>query len=572
MLFSSFVGAALLSAGTYGQSSTYSQPGVPTGTPVPGNYTGPLRPRVHFSPPQGFMNDPNGLFVDAEGLYHYYYQYNPTDTIAGNQHWGHATSRDLYRWDNQQIAIFPDNATQGIFSGSAVIDMNNTSGFFPNQTNGVVAIYTLNTPFLQTQDIAYSHDNGYTFVKYSGNPVLDIGSKNFRDPKVIWHAPTQKWIMIVSYVREFTVGIFTSANLKNWTAASNFSGHGVTGNQWECPNMVEIPMEDSNKTMYLLYVSINPGAPLGGSIGQYFPGSFNGSHFTSVDSRTRIADFGKDNYAAQFFYGIPGSQPQISIGWASNWQYTSLVPSGPLEGWQSAATLPRTNYLKNMTRLGYTLVSLPHNISAVANITRPLVSNSSLGNGTMMTPFGSDIIPSNSIYFELNATGLNQSTGGGLTALSSLNFTLLSSASGESVFGGQFLSGDAAFFLNRGNTRYTNPFFTNAFSQGTITDGNRDLTLAAVLDRSVFEIFLTGGETSAAISVFPEYPFDTLIVKAAGLNAGAKVSVAVWGLEDTWAGLATNGTVLGNVTASANGTQMARRSAEGADWRFGEWR
>ncbi|KAK3061799.1 hypothetical protein LTS18_005406 [Coniosporium uncinatum] len=145
-----------------------------------------------------------------------YSQDNPTALHAGNQHWGHATSRDLYEWENQPIAIFADPPEGQVFSGSAVIDVNNTSGFFPNQANGVVAIYTLNniTSTEQTQDLAYSHDGGYTFTKYSGNPVLSVNSSQFRDPKVIWHAEMQNWVMVVAFSQESVIGIYTSPNLR----------------------------------------------------------------------------------------------------------------------------------------------------------------------------------------------------------------------------------------------------------------------------------------------------------------------------------------------------------------------
>ena len=241
----------------------------------------------------------------------------------------------MYHWENQQIAIYATADAQ-IFSGSAVVDLNNTSGFFPNQTNGVVAIYTLNTAEEQVQDIAYSHDGGYTFIKYADNPVLTsgTGSNQFRDPKVIRFGDS--WVMVVSYAQEFVIGIFTSPDLKNWTHGSNFSHHGLLGLQYECPNLVQMPVAGSNKSMYVLAISINPGAPLGGSITQYFPGSFNGTHFTPVDDAARIADFSKDNYAGQFFYGLPETEEQVFIAWASNWEYSQAVPTGDKEGWRSS--------------------------------------------------------------------------------------------------------------------------------------------------------------------------------------------------------------------------------------------
>lgn len=190
MLLTSFCFIALLAVkDVLAQNSTsvYVESNVPTGTPVAGDYAGVLRPQVHYSPPQGFMNDPNSMFVDADGLFHLYYQYDPTATVAGNVHQGHATSKDGYHWVNQPIALFPPNATSQVFTGSAVIDVNNTSGFFPTQDNGVVALFTLldETTSIQNQNIAYSTDGGYTFTYFAGNPIIDLRSTAFRDPKVV---------------------------------------------------------------------------------------------------------------------------------------------------------------------------------------------------------------------------------------------------------------------------------------------------------------------------------------------------------------------------------------------------
>ncbi|KAF2195822.1 glycoside hydrolase family 32 protein [Zopfia rhizophila CBS 207.26] len=530
---------------TSSATSTYSQSDVPTGTPLPGNYVGPLRPQVHFSPPQGFMNDPNGMFLDADGLYHLYYQYNPTDVVAGNQHWGHATSRDLYYWTNQQIALFPGGPNEGIFSGSAVVDVNNTSGFFPNQTNGVVAIYTLNTPERQTQDIAYSYDGGYTFIKYENNPVIPSNSTQFRDPKVFWHAPTEHWVMVIAYCVDFEIGIFTSPNLIDWTPTSNFTRHGTLGLQYECPNLVEMPMDGSNSTMWLLWISINPGAPLGGSITEYFPGTFNGTHFAAVDAATRLTDFAKDNYAGQFFGGIPGGQNQISINWASNWQYTNVVPTGD-EGWRSVMSLPRENYLTNLTRIGYALISKPYNISRV--VESELAYNSSLGNGTVFVDYSS--VPSGALYFEANVTGLADSS----SVDGSVNFTFTSSSTGESISGGTFLaSGD--IWLNRGNTRWENPYFTDKFSATGLYDGAGAWRISGVVDRSIVEVFLNDGELSASSVFFPSAPLDQMVLSVKGINEITTTSVGVWALSSSWLEQGgVNGTVVGNITERGNPT------------------
>jgi beta-fructofuranosidase len=413
-----------------------------------------------------------------------------------------------------------------------------------------VAIYTLNTPKEQTQNLAISYDSGYTFEKYSGNPVLSSNSTQFRDPKVIYHSPTSKWVMIVAYAQEFAIGIFTSDNLVNWTAQSNFSYHGLLGFQYECPNMVEMPMENSTEPMWLMYISINPGAPLGGSIGQYFPGQFNGTHFEAVDGAARIADFGKDNYAGQFFYGIPGNEPQISIAWASNWEYSQTVPTGPIEGWRSSMSLPRRNYLKNITRVGYDLISYPYDLSPVIGPKAVLDSTDNLGNGSILLDFST--VYSRTIYFEVNITNIpaDNTTG-------TLNYTFLSSATGESFTGGQYFYNDNPFWLDRHLVRgFDNPFFTDRFSTNLpYNPQTSSFSMAGLLDRSIFEVFANGGERSATITLFPEQPFDTMILRTGGLNPGVSVSAKVWGLDSAWAQYEDeNGTVKGNVTSSGNST------------------
>jgi beta-fructofuranosidase len=279
----------------------------------------------------------------------------------------------------------------------------------------------------QQQAISYSFDGGYTFTSYEGNPVIPSTSSQFRDPKVIWYK--DHWVLVLAYAQDFTVGFFTSPDLKNWTHASNFSHYGLLGLQYECPNLVEMPIDGTEDTMYVLQISINPGAPLGGSISQYFPGYFNGTTFEAVDGVARINDFGKDNYAAQFFYGVPAGSDAVSIGWASNWQYSQIVPTGPREGWRSSMSLPRRNYLTNITRVGWDMVSLPYDISPVLGDV--LASNSSLGNGTIFVDYSA--VESNALYFAVNVTGINTTT---ISGSATLNFTFRSPVSNEYLQGG----------------------------------------------------------------------------------------------------------------------------------------
>lgn len=469
---------------------------------------------------------------------------NPTGIVAGNQHWGHATSQDLYHWINQPIALGPSAPGDGIFSGSAVIDVNNTSGFFPNQTNGVVAIYTLNTATAQTQEIAYSLDDGYTFIKYAQNPVLDINSTQFRDPKVIWHVPTEQWVMVIAYAQDFVIGIYTSPDLKSWEHASNFSHWGLLGLQYECPNMVAMPFEGSDEPVWLMAISINPGAPLGGSTMQYFPGEFNGTHFIPLDHAARIADFAKDNYAGQFFYGLgdEGEQEQIWMGWASNWEYTNQVPTGELEGWRSSMTVPRRSYIKNTTRIGYNLVSRPYNLEAVYNTT---LLNQTGSNGTWAVDYS--CADSGALYMRVNVSGIP--TDG--TSTGTMNFTLRSSGSNESLSGGYQFSGDNNFWLNRGKSSrsFDNVFFTNSFSVGLPINPDGVFLMEGIVDRSILEMFLNEGERSATSVFFPEDRMDGLSIVIDGINEAAGVEIVVRGLKSAWAAEESiDGYVTGNMT------------------------
>lgn len=546
---------AAVSASGQGMS-TYVNPAVSTGTPIPGNYTGALRPQVHFSPPQHFMNDPNGMFVDANGTWHLYYQYNPTGDVAGNQHWGHATSSDLYHWQNQPIALFPPEELVYVFSGSAVVDANNTSGFFPDQDNGVVAIFTLARYYEdgsagpQVQAIAYSHDGGYTFQYYDGNPVINSTSSQFRDPKVIWYE--DHWAMVVSYAQEFVIGIYTSPDLKNWTHASNFSHHGLLGSQYECPNLVKLPVRDTTSgtvvdEAYVMAISVQPGAPLGGSVTQYFPGTFNGTHFSVFDGATRLTDFAKDNYAAQFFYGVPSGSDAVNLGWASNWQYAQVVPTGDREGWRSSMTLPRRNYLTNATRIGWVMANELVDLTPVLGT--PMNTSRFEGNGSVLVDY-KDVL-SGALYVDVNVTGLTAST---ITGSSTLNVSFASPLSGEILRSGFFFGGDQPYFVDRGLIRgFDNIFFTDKFSVADVwntTSGS--WRVQVVVDRSILEVFVDGGVHTATVLYFPNEPLTLMNLATADLPAGVEVSVAVWSLNSAWTEYENEqGTVVGNITDSA---------------------
>ncbi len=275
------------------------------------------------------MNDPNGLLY-YKGEYHLFFQHNPKENIWGNMSWGHAVSSDLYSWEELPVAI-PCTDDVGIFSGSAVIDYENTSGFGSKENPAMVAIYTehKNDKSSQTQCLAFSLDQGRTFTKYEGNPVLDLQTPDFRDPKVQWI--DGQWLMTIALPDLHQISFYSSANLKEWTHLSNFGPAAEIGGCWECPDLFKL----GNK--WVLIVSLNPGGYQIGSGTQYFIGEWNGKEFIADDTKTRWLDYGRDNYAGVTFNDAP-SNKRIFLGWMSNWEYANKVPTDP---WRSAMTLPR---------------------------------------------------------------------------------------------------------------------------------------------------------------------------------------------------------------------------------------
>jgi fructan beta-fructosidase len=301
-------------------------------------YDETFRPQFHFSPEYGWMNDPNGM-VYYDGEYHLFYQYNPYGTMWGNMHWGHAVSTDLTSWTYLPTALAPDSLGD-IFSGSAVIDVNNTSGF---GKNAMIAIYTSNGK-TQQQSIAYSTDKGRTFTKYAKNPVLpNPGITDFRDPKVSWNVSANQWIMTLATKQ--TISFYGSPNLKNWTKLSEFGNStGAHGGVWECPDL--FPMTYQGKTKWVLLVSINPGGPNGGSATQYFIGDFDGKKFTAEPLPYPLwIDYGRDNYAGVTWSNIPKIDGRrVFMGWMSNWDYANNVPT---KNFRSAMTISRELSIKD---------------------------------------------------------------------------------------------------------------------------------------------------------------------------------------------------------------------------------
>lgn len=332
------------------------------------------RPQYHFSAPKNWINDPNGM-IYVNGEYHLFYQYNPFGNVWGHMSWGHAVSKDMIRWQHLPLAIPEINhpggtVKTGIFSGSSVIDKDNQSGLCPPGTKDcMVAIYTSNVTdgdkhLDQHQSLAFSTDKGRTWTQYANNPVLDLDTKEFRDPNVFWYAPQNKWVMATVRATEHRAAFYESKNLKDWTLMSHFGPIGDTSRVWECPSLFQIPVQnEAGKRKWVLFISA--GHAQKGYLGmQYFVGDFDGKTFT-VDSDNpksvapavaNVVDWGKDYYAAIPFTDRPASQAKpVMMGWLNDWEYANKIPTSPFKG---AFSIPREVSLKR-TSDGLILVQTP---------------------------------------------------------------------------------------------------------------------------------------------------------------------------------------------------------------------
>ncbi|WEF21334.1 MULTISPECIES: glycoside hydrolase family 32 protein [Microbacterium] len=318
-------------------------------------------PRMHFAPRNNWMNDPNGL-VFHDGLYHLYFQYNPQGVEHANLSWGHATSADLLRWTEHDPAILWDDTAQ-IYSGSVVVDHGNTSGFGTDQDPALVALYTAAAPGRQAQALAYSTDGGYVWTKYDGNPVLDRGTSDFRDPKVFRYddGGDGYWVMVAVEAEDRQVLFHRSDDLTTWTFLSSYGPAGPVGGVWECPDMFPLAVDgDDDDVRWVLLISLNPGGIAGGSGTHYVVGDFDGTTFRasvphpapprellrdggqSRDELERYGwiDFGPDCYAGVTFDGLARDERTL-IAWMDNWEYAGRIPGGDSNEHRSAMTLPR---------------------------------------------------------------------------------------------------------------------------------------------------------------------------------------------------------------------------------------
>ena len=442
------------------------------------------RPSYHHAPERGWMNDPNGLFF-KDGVWHLYYQYNPYGSMWGNMHWAHSTSTDLVHWQQQPVALAPD-AWGTMFSGSCVVDHNNTAGF---GKDAIISMYTSSrpTPFggdVQAQCIAYSNDGGKTFTKYVGNPVITDEKKDFRDPHVFWNEEAGFWNMILAAGQEMQ--IYSSANLKDWKYESSF-GHeyGNHGGVWECPDLMKMKVRGTDKEKWMLICNINPGGPFGGSATQYFIGEFDGHKFTCEDepSETKWMDYGKDHYATITFDNAPEGR-HVGIAWMSNWQYANQAPT---KQYRSANSIVRDFGLFEYKGETYCSVTPAKEMLAAR--------------GARVSQ------PTEACEIVVTVKGDAQIT--------------LSNAKGESVVM-TYDDEEETFDMDR--RRSGNISFSDAFPVATSSPTyGKVRQLRIFVDRCSVEAFDGDGKMCMTNLVFPSTPYDKIIVKGKAKAAIYKI-------------------------------------------------
>lgn len=295
-----------------------------------------MRPAYHYTPRRNWLSDPNGLVHDGR-RWHMFYQYNPQGEDWGHMSWGHCVSDDLARWQELDPALL-DNAREMVFSGSAVIDHADHAGF---GAGAMVAFYTAaltGEPPVQAQSIAYSKDGGTGWTRFAGNPVIDLGMADFRDPYVFRHEASAAWIMVVVKSNEQTAQIYRSANLLDWRLASEIPAGSAPGRIWECPTLVELPVagDSGGRTRWLFKVDALHDAPGAGAL--CLAGDFDGFRFRP-EGDWQVIDAGADFYAAIAWNGPRDAQGRPAwIGWMGNHAYQHDFPK---RGWRGVMSLPR---------------------------------------------------------------------------------------------------------------------------------------------------------------------------------------------------------------------------------------
>ncbi len=430
-----------------------------------------------------WLNDPNGL-VYFDGEYHLFYQFHPDSTVWGPMHWGHAVSRDLVHWQHLPIALRPDPLGT-IFSGSAVVDRENTAGF---GREALVAVFTHDGQAGQQQSLAYSSDGGRSWRKFSGNPVLPSPPEtvDFRDPKVFWHAETTSWVMVLAVGK--TIHFYRSRDLVEWRRSGTFGGHGASGGVWETPDLFELPLEGKDESRWVLTVSVGDGGPAGGSGTQYFIGYFNGQTFHSENppERTLWADFGADFYAPQTWSNEPQGR-RLLIAWANNQQYANQIPAS---GFRGVFSVPRQLGLRG-TPDGPRLVQRPvKELAALRTDTRRWSEQALLPGSDLLGGLRGEALE---IIAEFEPG----------PEAARFGLRLRAGAEHETLVGYDCRAG--RLFVDRrrsGQVDFHPNFAAEHSAELGLADGR--LTLHMLLDRISVEVFANGGLAAMTDLIFPE--------------------------------------------------------------------
>ena len=453
-----------------------------------------FRPQIHFTPDKNWVNDPNGM-VYYKGKYHLFFQHSPNSTVWSDISWGHATSNDLVHWERKPIAIYPDSLGL-IFSGSAVVDKNNTSGLGKNGIIPLVAMYTSHDMLkekagvidVENQSIAYSLDEGETWIKYNANPVLkNPGVRDFRDPKVFWHEQSKNWV--ASIAAQDQISFYASSDLKNWKKLSDFGKTiGSHDGVWECPDLFS--MEYEGKTVWVLIVNINPGGPNGGSASQYFVGNFDGKEFKCDYKQTKWIDYGPDEYAGVTLSNT--GKRKIFIGWMSNWQYANIVPT---EKFRNAFTIPRELGLKKIND-EYYVTSTP--VSELKKMEKQsiVINNLTINGSTDLTSkIGNLEVPSK---FNLVLSNKND-----------FSIELVNTLNEKVVVG--YSKDKNQFFLDRRNAGKVD-FHRNfgRMNYAPRLSSSDEIFLSIYLDLASIEVFADNGLSVLTSVLFPNEKFSKI--------------------------------------------------------------
>jgi fructan beta-fructosidase len=481
-----------------------------------------FRPQIHFSPARNWTNDPCGL-VYAAGQYHLFFQYNPFGDQWGHMSWGRAVSSDLVHWKEMPVAI-PEADGVMIFTGSSVVDERNSSGLCA-KPGCIVSVYTGSRPksaagpAIQNQNLAFSND-GRAWTKYKGNPVLDVGQSDFRDPKVFWHAPSRQWIMVVMLPRERKAQFYASSDLKSWRHLSDFGPAGATGGDWECPDFYELPVDgDPKNTRWVLKIGLNPGHIAGGSGEQYFIGRFDGERFTNDNppDRTLWLDYGRDCYCEFTFNNAPDPAKPPAIAWMNNWQYAGKIPTSP---WRGQMTFPRTLALRS-TPGGIRLTQSP--APALESLRADPVSIRNAGVAAVNRRLAAR--PSPGETYELAMTAR-------LGRAQRLEWRVLSSGDHYTTIGYDRAAGRIYVDRTRSGETGFSPQFPSRTAAPLALHGG-ELKLRILVDRSSVEVFAGDGLVVLTNLVFPGPRAAGVSLSVSGGDPQS-LDVQLWNLRSIW--------------------------------------